>query len=189
MFNSTPPSPEKTLTRVLKLARMEAWTAMAIGAGGAALFLLVFGDWFSVVVGSLIAGCAGVELRGLALLRQGEARGMRLLVRSQLLLIGTILAYAAIAWFKNSADSFNAQLEKGPLELRQGFASTANLIGATPEGLVALVVKMIHLVLLILVLATLVYQGGMALYYHRRRAIVQEALAARARAAEPRQSV
>lgn len=165
-----PPPPAAVLARLLRVSTFEGRTVFVIGAGGGVLSAL-FGDWFGAVVGALVAGAGAVELHGGQLLRNGQGRGMNWLVRSQLLLGNTILLYCAIRLLTISIASLDADMTP---DLRAALSQ----YGMGVKEFEVLSVKLYRLVYSLVAALTLLYQGGMALYYHRRRKTVAEALSA-----------
>lgn len=163
-----PPPPAAVFARVLRVSTFEGRTVFVIGAAGGVLSALL-GDWFGAVVGSLVAGAGAVELHGGQLLRHGQQRGMNWLVRSQLLLGNTILLYCAIRLLTISVASLDAEMTP---DLRAALSQ----YGMGAKDFEVMAVKLYRLVYSLVASLTLLYQGGMALYYHRRRKIVTEAL-------------
>jgi hypothetical protein len=171
-----PPSlPGKILARVLRVATMEGWSVLVLGTLSALLSAASRG-WFGAVVGSLVAGCGAVEVHGTALLRAGQARGTSWLVRSQLLLLAVILLYALINILMLTSHQFEALLAQLPPESRSEYNRAAELFGYTPAAFSDLLLKSGRIFYAMLAALTLLYQGGMALYYHRRRTAVHQAL-------------
>jgi hypothetical protein len=159
--------PEETLVRVLRLARFDGTGAMVLG-GMFALVAASARDFPFAAIGLLASGAGAVELHGAALLRQGEPRGMNWLLASQPLLLLVILSYCALrlwlieippvpeafqAVFAASARQWNLSIEEYQHVLNR---ITASAVAA----------------------AALAFQGGMMLYYLRRREPVYRALAA-----------
>lgn len=158
--------PEEALTRVLRVARFDGTGALALGAIFA-LMAAAGGDFPFAVIGLLGAGAGAVELHGAALLRQGEPRGMNWLVASQPFLLVVVLTYCAIRlWL--------ADLPPVPESFQGLFAASAQQWGLTvPEYQRAL--NRITVVAVAAVAAG--FQGGMMVFYLRRRAPVARALA------------
>jgi tetrahydromethanopterin S-methyltransferase subunit D len=166
-----PPLPENTLARVLWLAKFEGRTVVFI-AGCSAMISMFSADGLGTVIGLLAAGAGVMALHGAKLLEQRhQSRGMDWLVGGELVLLCVILIYVAIklgrlitggvnAVFSEEMRSLLEQIGQwGPEQQRayaQGFKLTYGLVAAL----------------------SLLFQGGMALYYHRKRAVVVEALAA-----------
>ena len=157
--------PEETLVRVLRLARFDGMGAMVLG-GMFALVAASARDFPFAAIGLLASGAGAVELHGAALLRQGQPRGMGWLVASQPFLLLVILTYCAIrlwlveippvpeafeAVFAASARQWNLSVEQYQRALNR---MTAFAVAAVAVG----------------------FQGGMMLYYLRRRDPVYRAL-------------
>ena len=184
MSQSPPPLPEKVLARVLKVSTFEGRTVLVL-SGGFGLLSAMSADWLGACVGALVAGAGAVELHGGSLLRQGRARGMNWLVRAELLLLNTVLLYVAVklvtfrppptfdALF--SPDMRAALAEKG-LSLAQVKDQLYSASGYNEKDLLVLYVKFFRGVYALVAVLTLLFQGGMALYFHRRRKIVSVAL-------------
>ena len=163
-----PPLPAKVLARVLRVATIDGRIVLFL-AGSIALFSAMGGDWFGAIIGSLIAGAGAVELHGVGLLRNGEVRGLNWLVRSQLLLLNLILAYVAIQVILLHRNGLNGILSQGTVDELKELGVGANDVGRS-------VVEMVRSAYAAVAALTLLFQGGMALYYHRRRAVVRQAL-------------
>jgi hypothetical protein len=124
-------------------------------------------DGAGAIVGCLVAGAGALELHGVGLLRTGYAQGMNWLVRGQLLLLATMLLYAAaqlmnfdatgVARIPFATEQLNA-LKQMNIPTKR-FVYFIHVIVYTTVGVV-----------------TLIYQGAMATYYHRRRKFVNLAL-------------
>jgi hypothetical protein len=171
-----PPLPSEVLRRVLRVARIDGVSVLGF-AGACALVSASIRDVTGAVIGLVVAGAGAIELHGAALLRVGSFKGMRWLVSSQAYLMSAILGYAALklqhpdlalmrrfmahysaAAGQDAMDQFNAQLQA------QGVTMDQALVG------------FLTLVYLALAFVTLVYQGGMIVYYMRRREAVAIAL-------------
>jgi hypothetical protein len=163
-------TPEETLRRVLKVSRLDGWS-VAIFAGFCSLVSLAFGDPVGCSVGLLVALGGALEVRGHHLLKHGNADGMRWLVRSQLVVLGTIWAYAASRLL--SFDTAIVQDIATP-DMR----ASLNELGLTLEDILPLVRRAFYLLYGGVMAVTLIYQGGLALYYRRRTAAVAQALSA-----------
>jgi hypothetical protein len=161
-------TPEETLRRVLKVSRLDGWS-VAIFAGGCSLVSLAFGDPVGVSVGLLVTLGGALEIRGHRMLKHGNADGMRWLVRSQLVVLATIWAYAA-----RQLLSFDTAIvrELATPDMR----ASLNELGLTMEDILPLVRRAFYLLYGGVMAVTLIYQGGLALYYRRRTAAVAQAL-------------
>ena len=158
--------PEETLTRVLRIARFDGTGALVLG-GLFALLAASGGERGFAVVGLLASGAGAIELHGVGLLRQGEARGMNWLIASQPLLLAVILVYCALRlWF--------VELPPVPEDFQGIFAASAQQWGMSlPDYQRALN----RVTILVLAAVAVGFQGGMVIYYVRRRAAVEQALA------------
>lgn len=167
MTKLPPLLPEETLARVLRLARFDGLSVLFLGTlfavGAAAAKDLPF-----AAVGLLAAGAGAIELHGVGLLRQGEPRGMTWLIGSQPFLFLVIAAYCVLRMTHFDLPALPDRVrELAELSARQWRMSvdeyfrTINLIAAGVVGFVSLL-----------------YQGGMTLYYLRRREAVRRAIEA-----------
>lgn len=162
----TPPLlPEETLHRVLRTATFDGWSVLVI-AGVLALASAAAGSFWDTSIGLLVAAAGAIELHGVGLMRAGDSRGMRWVVASQPYLLVTILGYCALRMWSYD-----------PALLREAMTSEMRGVlaqkGVTEERL-----KNIYLVgYVVLALGTMIYQGGMTLFYYRRVAAVDAALA------------
>ncbi|MDD2763839.1 MAG: hypothetical protein PHE83_07705 [Opitutaceae bacterium] len=161
--------PEEVLRRVLKTSRLNGWS-VAIFAGLCSLVSLAFGDPVGCSVGLLVTLGGALEVRGHRLLRRRDVGGMRWLVRSQLLVLGVIWAYAVTRLL-----SFDQELmrELATPDMRTMLSE----LGLTLDDIVPLVQRVFYLLYGSVMAATLIYQGGLALYYRRRTPAVAQALA------------
>lgn len=157
--------PEETLHRVLRVARLDG-LSVAFIAGLFALFAALAGDWLGAVIGLLVAGAGAIELHGATLLVHGERRGMNWLVGSQLFLLTTVVAYCGLRLLHPGL---------GPLlaAVTDDMKLSLQSAGWTPERFVTFVYNTTYYAVAVV---TVIYQGGMALYYFRRRAPVARAL-------------
>ncbi len=161
-------TPDEVLRRVLRLSSVNG-LSVAIFAGLCALGSLVFGDLLGAGVGLLVAIGGITEVRGRNKLRQRDADGMRLLVRAQWMVLGVIWVYAA-----SRIGSFDAMLalDNQTTEMRQMLAEA----GVETAQLITLVKIFFYVFYSVVMLVTLIYQGGLALYYKHRTPMVAAAL-------------
>ena len=160
-----PPLPSEILRRVLRMARFDGTCVLGI-AGSCALISAAARDVTGAVVGLLVAGAGAVELHGMGLLRSGDSRGMRWLVTSQLGIMVSILGYAAARL--SSPDV--AALRKA---VTPEIAEQIRLAGMGVDDFLSEMVKLVYFAVC---LVTILYQGGMTLYYLRRSSAVARAL-------------
>ena len=160
---------EKALKRVLSLSRLNGWVAVIIAALGI-LVTLAMGDFSGVAVGLLIGTAGQMEIRGHNSLKRGNPDGMRLLVRSQVLMLAVILAYCALRLgsFDDGTVTSN---------LTPDMESLLKEAGLDQAELLPMVRTAFYAGYGAFAFATLVYQGGMALYYRSKIPLVAAALA------------
>ncbi len=171
MTNSAEPSPdEKAYRRVMAIAAFDGWSVVGI-AGFGGLLSLAFGDWGGFAVGALVAGAGAMELHGRKRLKRRDAGGMRWLIRAQMFLLTVILVYCV-----SRLASFDAETAMG--NLTPDMAALLKESGLEQGD----ILPMVHTMFLVLygsvAVASVLYQGGMALYYRSRVARVTAAIAA-----------
>lgn len=163
------PQPADVLRRVIKVARVNGMIVVFPVALICALIALVMGDLVSAFFGLLVAAAGWSEWHGAKLLKRGQADGINWLVRSQLFLMILILLYALermASWNSDYVQSLNTP-EMNQL-LQQG--------GMDMQAILPLVRLGFFVVYGSLAVLTVLYQGGLALFYRRRAATVRAAL-------------
>jgi hypothetical protein len=156
--------------RVLRIARFDGLGVLVV-AGGVALISASYKDVSGASVGLLIAAAGAIELHGVSLLRASRTSGMRWLLSSQLYLLTTILVYVGfrlarpdIAWILQFISASPAA---------DVFEQAAVQQGVTLKQLILDSFKQFYICAAVL---TVLYQGGMMLYYLKRRDAVEAAL-------------
>jgi hypothetical protein len=177
----TPRPPDQVLRRVLKTSRINGWSVvifavlsflLSLSTGGA----LGLGMGLFIIVGGVM------EIVGHRRLRRRDPDGMKLLVNSQLVVLGAVWLWALPSLLSFDAGYLQQQVIPNMREMLGAWGiSLDSLLGQT--GLSTnQIVPLVHLFFVILygsvMLATLIYQGGMVFYYRRRTAAVIEALRA-----------
>jgi hypothetical protein len=157
--------PAHALRRVTHIARLDGLGVLTI-AGLFALASALLRDEVGTVIGLVVAGAGAIELHGVALLRHGAERGMRWLVGSQLLLLVVVLGYVVL------------RLWHVDITMMRPLLSDQQQKVIVESGLsVDQFLRLIYKTTYILVgVATLLYQGGLTIYYQRRRTAVAAAL-------------
>lgn len=161
--------PATVLARLLRLAKLDGAVVLAL-AGAFTLVSASAGNQVEMLIGLLIAGAGAFELHGAGLLQGGEIRGLRWLVVSQLYLLVTVLLYVGLRLVSFDSALINLIMTD---TLRQRYLDA----GLTSEQIDQVVQWSYHLTYAIVGVLTIVYQGGMAIYYYRRRTAVAAALA------------
>lgn len=163
-----PPLPEDVLARVLRLARTDGRMLLII-SGAFAVVSAMGQQGLGAVAGCLAAGAGALELHGASLLRQGDARGMGWLVRSQLALMVVIIGYVIARMM-----TFDPELMRSLItpEMRDQLAT----VGVPEDQIIPRVKHVYQFMYTVVAVVTVAYQGGMAIYYLRRKAVVEQAL-------------
>ena len=162
---------EKSLRRVLLISAIDGWS-IAIFAGLCTLGSLLFGEWIGVSIGAVITAAGIIELRGRTRLLNGDPTGLSWLVRAQILILAIVWLYS----FRNLlAYDEAAMMASITLEMRDLMSQA----GVAMSDLQALMKPVYYGLYLIVMGVTLLFQGGLALYYFSRRDKVTQALSAR----------
>jgi hypothetical protein len=181
MTRTPPLPPDEILRRVLRLASLDG-RALLYLAGFFAVLSAAGRDAAATIAGCLAAGAGALELHGVNLLRQGTVRGMSWLIRSQLLLLATVLLFAAYRLSTFDVEAIRAQLPHVQAAMKTWWPDDAVFQQGvkdlfSDEARLLASCRSLHELTYILVGAvTLLYQGGMARYYARRSASVTQAL-------------
>jgi hypothetical protein len=163
--------PAEALRRVLRVSRFDGMTVLTV-AGAFAFFSALDHDELGTLIGLAVAGAGAVELHGAALLRYGYLRGMRWLIAAQLLLLLSVCGFAG--WRLVQIDGDTLRLFT---EVAMTSATRARLpaLGVSEAGFMLIYYRSVFAILGV---GTLLYQGGMIVYYWQRRLAVTAALTA-----------
>lgn len=163
------------MQRVLSLARGDGWSIVSVaGLGG--LYSLTQGAWLEAATALLVVAAGAGELHGRRRLLAGERRGLSWLIAAQLSLLGLIWLYAWWRWTHFDAAVF---WERLPAPARAEIDRQLLAGGLEPELDRPLLLALMNgMACALLAFLTLLYQGGMALYYALQRRYVAEALLA-----------
>ncbi len=161
--------PHAAKRRVLNISKMNGWS-VAVIAGLGAFVSLLFGDMLGCAVGALVLWGGITEIQGNRKLRGGDIDGVRLLVRGQLIVLAVIWVYAV-----SRLGSFDAEyaLSNQTPEMQQILTEA----GVDTAELIILIRLFFYVFYGTVMLVTLFYQGGLALYYRGKTKLVSEALA------------
>ena len=166
-MKAPPLLPEEAFYRTVRVANIDGICVMAI-AGMLALAAASGGDWVGAGIGLAVAAAGAIELHGVGLLRAGHARGMNWLIASQPYLCAVLLGYCG---WRLSAPDLSALKMAMTSQLREQIAAT----GWGEDEFLRFAYVLTYTAVGI---GTLIYQGGMTLYFLRRRAAVTEAVGA-----------
>lgn len=164
-----PKLPSEVLRRVLRVARFDGVSVLSL-AGFFALVSAASGDVSGAAFCLLIAAAGAVELHGMGLLRAADRRGMKWLVGSQLYLMSVVLGYVGYRLANPDTDPI-LKLVKTALAAPEVLQA-----GIDPKDFMAEFPGELRLLYLAVAGLTVLYQGGMALYYLGRRAAVEAAV-------------
>ncbi len=157
------------LQRILHLSAINGWSVVIIAGLGTLLSALLVQS-VGVAIGLLVT-CGGVmELRGRRRLRRGDPTGMTLLVRAQLLVLGVIAIYVVTRLFSYDAETVLGNVTP---EMQAVFDEAE----VVPRDLLPVIQIAFYAIYGVVLAVVVFYQGGLALYYHRRRPLVEQALA------------
>jgi hypothetical protein len=168
MITPAPTPPEKALKRVLAVSRFNGWSVIII-AGLGILLTLLLGDLLGTAIGLIAMVSGWMEVHGGRKLKRRDLEGMKWLVRSQLLLLSVILAYCA-----SRLGSFDAEIAMG--NLTPDMEAPLKELGLTRSEILSMVRTTFYVTYTSVAAICLIYQGGLALYYRRKSALVTEAL-------------
>lgn len=154
----------RPLARAAAMARSNALGYAVFGA--LTVLVALFGlDVLGLTIGAVVTGVGVAQLRAAPRLRHGDLATPRALARNELVLMGGILCYCLL--------KLTLLRESGAdLEAQVGDISGLGLsLGELTDTLNTTMYSTFLVV-------TLLYQGGLALYFLRRRPIVERYLAA-----------
>lgn len=176
---ATPTPAEKTLTRILAISGLNGWSVIII-AGLASVLALFMGDLVGLSVGVLAVVSGFMELHGRRRLKKRDAWGMRWLVRAELLLLAVLACYAARGLVSYNADYVRDQVVPEAREKLQLLGISLNdflaSYGITEAQLPSLMRMVTIAIYGTVLLVTLLYQGGMVIYYRRKTDLVADLL-------------
>lgn len=164
-MRAPPLLPEETLYRVVRFARFNGISALVV-AGVFGLMCAASKDLPGATIGVLVAGAGALELHGVGLLQYGEKRGVAWLIGSQIYLLVIVLAYIGYR-------SQHLDLEAVRLVMSAEQRETIAAAGLDETEFLRIIATISNAIFGVI---TLLYQGGMALYYYRRRAPIAAAL-------------
>lgn len=149
----------------MRFARFNGITELVI-AGVFSLICAASKDIPGAAIGVLVAGAGALELHGVDLLSHGQKRGVSWLIGSQLYLLVIVLAYVGYR-------SQHLDLESVRMVMSSEQRETIAAAGIDETKFLRIIANISNALFGAI---TFLYQGGMALYYHRRREPIEKAL-------------
>ena len=125
------------------------------------LVALVFASWSGVIVGLAIAGSGWIEIEGRARLKKRLPEAGKWLTGSQLWFLVVIVFYAGFQLWSFNPSTIMSYI---PPELEQ---LVMRDYCYSPELIERVVTRMFYAVYIGVILGSLVYQGGLFIYYKR----------------------
>ncbi len=153
------------MARVERVGRLHGGSVLYV-AGVFALLSATGGDTLGAIVGLAVAGAGAVEHHGGSMLGHGDARGLRWLLASQAGLFAAIAVYCLVRL---------AHLELPPIpdEMKPMLKLNAEQLGLTVDEFVAMAYR---LTLKLVLGLSVLYQGGLGLYYYSKRHVITQVL-------------
>jgi len=150
------------------MARFDGLSILVV-AGAFALLSAYSRDVSGATIGLMVAAAGAIELHGVGLLRTGQ-NGMRWLVSSQLYLMVVMLGYAG---FRLLRPDISWVLPYLTGEAAEPFEQAAQQAGMSVQEML---IESFRLMYFCVAALTVLYQGGMTIYYLKRRSAVEVAL-------------
>jgi len=148
--------------RILRISNINAWSVTLI-AGGFTLLSLLGWSVAGIVVGAAVTTAGVMELHGQKALRTDPSRARQWMVGSQVWLLTGVLSYCG--WrltMLDPADPFSVLGEAGQL------LHMVELMGVSAAELEHLFVQAYRITYGLIMGLTVLFQGGLALYYRSR---------------------
>lgn len=156
-MKAPPLLPGETFHRVVRVANLDGMSVMAV-AGFITLAAASVGGYRGAGIGLLVAAAGAFELHGVGLLRAGRAHGMKWILASQPYLLTVMLGYCALR-----LSTYDPALLQTVISDEQRL-----VIEQAGYGEEEFLRNVHDLSYYLLAIGTLLYQGGMTIYYLRR---------------------
>lgn len=160
--------PGKTLRKVLLIAAIDGWSVVTVASVGALISLRI-GSWIGVGVGTLLTAAGMIELHGRRRLICGNTSGITALVTAQLVILTVIVIYAVGNLLGYDEAALMAQITP---EIEEAL-SRAQM---SMHELKAMLKPIYFGLYFIVIGVTILFQGGLALYYRSRKPRIAEEL-------------
>ena len=152
---------ERKIQRAISVSRINGWSIAGF-AGLCTLVVLLMGDWLGVVIGLSVAASGVMELRGNRLLVAREKKAFGWLIGSQIVLMAVLWVYASYQLIRFDPRNPWAMFSEEFKDLILSINPDVYLV----EAMLRFTVQATYLAL---ILAVLIYQGGLCLYYFSRK--------------------
>lgn len=160
---------------MLAIARADGWSVIAV-AGASFVLSVYHGSYGLATAAGLVVLTGTGELHGRRLLVEKNLRGFRWLIGAQLLLLGIISLYAWYRWHHFDAVALWAQM---PAFVQTLVTDRLVEAGLDPTIDLWIVLDLANqLTCLVLGFVTLLYQGGLSLWYGKQRSLLRHTLLA-----------
>ena len=152
--------PRKIRRRVLLISGLNGWSII-IAAGFFAVISLLLGDGLGFLVGAAVLVSPWMELKARARLQQERAGARQWYLWSQVCLFGVIVVYSVSQLLSLY---FTAGTEALPPDVRQALHQLLQLDERALNDLMGQIYLAVYV---LVILASLLYQGGLFLFYRR----------------------
>ncbi len=127
----------------------------------------------AAIAGALAFGAGACEWHGASLLATGRSTGTAWMKYGELFLLAVVIAYSAWMLETFDAEAYRAQIPESYREWNENQLLEAGLTEEELPGYYRLIGISSGV---IVIFVSLAYQGGLALYYHRKRRVLEAAL-------------
>ena len=163
-----PPLPTEILSKVIRVAGLDG--RMVLWISGAFALISAAGHFsLGAITGLAAAGTGAMEVQGASMLSRTDARGLDWAIRAQLLMLLTILSYCVARLVTFDPVFIRSQITP---EI-QNYLTQQGL--SIDQG-IDLLRQFWIFGYIIVAVVSVIYQGGMAIYYARRRRAIDQAL-------------
>ncbi len=163
-----PPLPSEILFRVIRIAGLDG--RLVLWTSGAFALISAAGHFsLGALTGLAAAGTGAIEVHGATLLARTDSRGLNWAIRAQLLLLLTILFYCIARLMTFDPVFIRSQLTP---DIQAYIAQS----GMTTDQFIILMRQFWLVAYIVVAVVSVIYQGGLAVYYARRRQAINQAL-------------
>lgn len=152
-----------TLRSVLSISAVDGWSLLLFGGAGTVASLAMV-SWIGCVIGALVASAGLLELRGRARIKLGDSKGFNAMITAQLIVLVTLCTYAASKLLNYDEAAVTTAIMP---RLEEALARQ----GVSPADfdLHAMIRAVYFATYFAVIVATVLFQGGLALLYNSRR--------------------